>query len=67
MVCINLNEDIPSGVPRRFLNSVIFVLDHFTADPAFTPINVIGHRLVSLCHSVCAEDWAQILDPILTS
>ena len=44
-----------------------FVLDHFSADPAITPINATGHQLVSLCRSDCAEEWAQILDPIVTS
>ena len=44
-----------------------FVLDHFSADPAITPINATGHQLVSLCRSVCAEERAQILDPIVTS
>ena len=44
-----------------------FVLDHFSADPAITPINAIGHQLVSLCRSVCAEERAQILDPVMTS
>ena len=43
------------------------VLNHFSADPAITPINATGHQLVSLCRSVCAEERAQILDPIVTS
>ena len=43
------------------------VSDHFSADPAITPINATGHQLVSLCRSVCAEERAQILDPIVTS
>ena len=44
-----------------------FVLDHFSADPAITPISATGHKLVSLCRSVCVEERAQILDPIVTS
>ena len=43
------------------------VLDHSSADPAITPINATGHQLVSLCRSVCAEERAQILEPIVTS
>ena len=67
MVGIIQIEEFHSGVPRRFLISFVFVLDHFSADPAITPINATGHQLVSLCRSVCAEERAQILDPIVTS
>ena len=67
MVGIIQIEDFHSGVPRLFLISFVFVLDHFSADPAITPINATGHQLVSLCRSVCAEERAQILDPIVTS
>ena len=42
-----------------------FVLDQFFADPANTPITPMGHQLVTLCRSVCAEESAQIPDPIL--
>ena len=49
MVGIIQIEEFHSGVPRRFLISVVFVLDHFSADPAITPINATGHQLVSLC------------------
>ena len=44
-----------------------FVLDHFSAVPAITPINATGQQLVSLCRSVCAEERAQIFEPIVTS
>ena len=42
-------------------------LDHFVVDPAITPVNVTGHQLVTLCRSVCAEERAQILDPLMGS
>ena len=67
MVGINQIEEFHSGVPRWFLISFVFLLDHFSADPAITPINATGRQLVSLCRSVCAEERAQILDPIVTS
>ena len=67
MVCIIQIEEFHSGVPRRFLISFVFVSDHFSADPAITPINASGHQLVSLCRFVCAEERAQILEPIVTS
>ena len=35
-----------------------FDLDHFSADPAITSIIATCHQLVSLCHSVCAEERA---------
>ena len=67
MVGIIQIEEFDSGVPRRFLISIVFVLDHFSADPAITPINATGHQLVRLCRSVCAEERAQILEPVVTS
>ena len=54
-------------VALQFLNSVVFVLDNFSPAPAITPINAKGHQLVTLCRSICVEDRAQILDPIVTS
>ena len=40
-------------------------LDHFAVDPAITPVRAIGHQLVTLCRSVCAEERVQILDPLM--
>ena len=62
-----LNWGFSSGAPGRFLNSVVSVLDHFAADPAIIPINATGQQLVTLCRSVCDEEWAQIFDPNVTS
>ena len=67
VVSINSNEDIASVPPWRFLRSVVFVVDHFSADHAITPFNVTGHQLATLCSSICAEDRAKFLDPIVTS
>ena len=36
MVCSNWSEEIPSGTPWWFFNSVVFVLDHFSANLAIT-------------------------------
>ena len=58
MVGIIQSEEFHSGVPRRVPHFHCFVLDHFSADPAITPINATGHQLVSLCLSVCAEERA---------
>ena len=60
------NEDTLSLVPCGFLISLT-CLDHFPVDPAFSPINAIGHQLVTLCCSICAEKRAQILDPLKMS
>ena len=60
-------EEFHSGVPRRFLIFRCSVLDHFSTDPAITPINATGHQLVSLCRSVSVEERAQFLEPIVTS
>ena len=42
-------------------------LDHFPVDPAIAPINATGHQLVTLCRSVCVEERAEILDPLMGS
>ena len=42
-------------------------LDHFAVDPAITPVRATGHQLVTLCRSVCTEERAQILDPLMGS
>ena len=42
-------------------------LDHFSVDPAITPVRANGHQLVTLCRSVCVEERAQILDPLMGS
>ena len=58
---------IPSGlVPCGFLIS-LNCLDHFPVDPAVAQINATGHQLVTLCRSICAEERAQILDPLMGS
>ena len=56
MVCINWNEDTSSGLPWRFFNTVVFVLDNFAADSAITPINATGHQLVT--------NWSPIGHPL---
>ena len=43
------------------------ISDHFNNDPVATPIHANGHQLVTLCRSVCAEERAQILEPIMSS
>ena len=39
----------------------------FNNDPVATPIHATGHQLVTLCQSVCAEERAQNLEPIMSS
>ena len=46
---------------------VLVVLEHFSNDPVATPINATGHQLLTLCRSICAEERAQILEPLLSS
>ena len=45
---------------------VFVILDHFENDAVVTPIHATGHQLVTLCRSVCAEERAQILEPIMS-
>ena len=42
-------------------------LDHFPVVPAIAPISATGHQLITLCRSICAEEKAQILDPLMGS
>ena len=54
-----------SNIAPHFLCFVI--LDHFNNDPVAAPIHATGHQIVTLCRSVCAEERAQILEPIMSS
>ena len=54
-----------SSIAPHFMCFVI--LDHFNNDPVATPIHATGHQLVTLCQSVCAEERAQSLEPIMSS
>ena len=66
LVCITSGVRIRvSNIAPDFLCFVI--LDHFNDDPVATPIRATGHQLVTLCRSVCAEERAQILEPIMSS
>ena len=54
-----------SNIAPHFL--CFLILDHFSNDPVAGPIHATGHQLVTLCRSVCAEERAQILEPIMSS
>ena len=43
------------------------VTDQFVTDPAATLIRATGHQMVSLCRSVCEEEKAQLLSPLMNS
>ena len=53
-------------VPCAFL-ILLNCLDPFPVDPAIARINATGHQLVTLCCSICAEETAQVLDPLMGS
>ena len=53
-------------LPDCFSFLVFVILDHFENDAVVTPIHATGHQLVTLCRSVCAEERAQILEPIMS-
>ena len=42
-------------------------LDQFVTDPAATVIRATGNQTVSLCRSVCEEEKAQLLFPLMNS
>ena len=43
------------------------LLDQVVTDTAATVIRATGHQMVSFCRSVCEEEKAQLLSPIMTS
>ena len=46
---------------------IFCLLDQFMTDPAATVIHATGHQSVSLCRSVCEEEKAQLLSPLMNS
>ena len=66
MGVLNSNEKLLGSVPCGFLISMN-CLDHFPVDHAIAPISATGHQLVTLCHSICAAERAQFLDPLMGS
>ena len=63
-----LNEEFTSIVPSwRQAFTISLFADHFGTDPAATVIRATGHQLVSLCRSVCEEEKAQLLSPLMNS
>ena len=61
------NEDALSLVSLWLLNPLNFVLDHFHIDSAIASFNATMHQLVTICRSICAEERAEILDPLMGS
>ena len=59
MVWTVSNEEKCCEVPWWINISVIFASDHYSADPAATPIKATGHHLVTLYQSSCAEERFQ--------
>ena len=46
---------------------ISFIVDQFVTDRAATVIRVTGHQMVSLCRSVCEEEKAQLVSPLMSS
>ena len=42
-------------------------LDQFVNDPGATVIRATGHQMASLCHSICEDEKAQLLSPLMSS
>ena len=43
------------------------LLDQFVTDHAATVIRATGHQMVHFCRSVCEEEEAQLLSPLMNS
>ena len=53
-------------VDSKFLPRLCF-FDQFVTDHAAIVIRGTFHQMVSLCHSVCDEEKAQLLSPLMNS
>ena len=66
-ICVQLrNSLVLFHVDSKFLPHSCF-LDQSVSDPAATVIRATGHQIVSLCRSVCDEEKAQLLSPLMNS
>ena len=54
-------------VGSKFFTMFLSFPDQFVTDPAATMIRATGHQMVSLCRSVCEEEKAQLLSPLMNS
>ena len=46
---------------------VLVVSDNYSNDLAMTPLNATRYQLVTLCRSMCANERAQIVKPLMSS
>ena len=70
MVCIISDGDIfEASLSFSHCSSflLLVVSDHPSKDPAVTPFYATGHLLVTLWRSICAEDKAQTVEPLMSS
>ena len=67
MVCITSDGEIFVAFHDYSSFLVFVVTDHFSNDPVATPIIATGHQLVTLCRLICAQEGAQILEPLMSS
>ena len=58
MVCMFSEGDILVAFHDCSSFPVLVVSDHFSNDPAVTPINATGHQVASLWRSIRAEERA---------
>ena len=66
-ICVPMrNLLVMFHVDSKFLPHLCF-LDQFFTHPAATVIRATGHQMVSLCRSVCEEEKAQLLSPLMNS
>ena len=49
---------------QRLVSKIQFT---FGADPTAAPNIATSYQLVTLCRSICAEEKAQLLEPLMTS
>ena len=66
-ICVQMrNLLVLFHVDSKFYH-ISCILHQFMTDPAATVILATGHQMVSLCRSVCEEEKAQLLSPLMNS
>ena len=64
-ICVQMRKLLVMfHVDSKFLPHLC-LFDQFVTDPATTVFRAIGHPMVSLCRSICEEEKAQLVSPLM--
>ena len=67
-ICVQMrNIQVLFLVGSKFFLPHLCLLDHFVTDPTASVIRATGNQMLSLFRSVCEEEKAQLLSPLMNS